>query len=234
MIKDKSTFASLDENLSGIIHNANKKHSSILGKGDVEFSAKNSNEKLKKIVLKDALFVPGISKNLISVSKLRERGVDVSFGEKLKLVINKVSFPFRVENVLFVWKFFPCSNEFSLQIWHAKMGHNNFSDLKRLPEFVEGLKIGDSKIECCEVSGLNKSKKQPVPKDCMTRAKEILDIAHTDVLGKFSAEAFDGRYYVIGFVDSFSRFSKVYLMKTRDEVLNKPNSFVLMLENQEL
>ena len=62
MIKDKSTFANLDENFSGIIQNANKTHSAILGKGDVEFFAKNSNEELKKIVLKDALFVPDNSK----------------------------------------------------------------------------------------------------------------------------------------------------------------------------
>ena len=230
MIKDKSTFANLDENFSGIIHNANKTHSAILGKGDVEFFAKNSNEELKKIVLKDALFVPDNSKNLISVSKLREAGVDVSFGEKLKINFNKVSFPFEVENGLFVWKTFPCSNENcfnvdSLQLWHAKMGHNNFSDLKRLPEFVEGMKIGDPKNDCCEICELNKSKKQPVPKDCMTRAKEILDIVHTDVLGKFSPEAVDGHCYAIGFVDSFSRFSKVYFMKTRDEVLDKFKQF---------
>ena len=36
-----------------------------------------------------------------------------------------------------------CFNVDSIQMWHAKMGHNNFSDLKRLPEFVEGMKIGD-------------------------------------------------------------------------------------------
>ena len=77
-------------------------------------------------------------------------GVDVSFGEKLKLVFNKVSFLFEVENELFAWKTFPCSNENcfnvdSLHMWHAKMGHNNFSDLKRLPELVDGMKIGDSK-----------------------------------------------------------------------------------------
>ena len=53
------------------------------------------------------------------------------------------------------------------------MGQNNFSDLKRLPEFVEGKKISDSKFECFEVCELIKSKKQPVPKDCMTRAREI-------------------------------------------------------------
>ena len=62
-----------------------------------------------------------------------------------------------------MWKNFPCSNENcfnvdSLQMWHAKMGHNNFSDLRRLPEFVECMKLSDSKIECCEVCELNKSK----------------------------------------------------------------------------
>ena len=42
MNKDKSTFANLDENFSGINHNANKMHSSI-------FFAKNSNDELKKM-----------------------------------------------------------------------------------------------------------------------------------------------------------------------------------------
>ena len=121
MIKDKSIFANLDESFSGIIHNANKTHSAILGKGDVEFFAKNSNEELKKIVLKDALFVPDNSKNLISVSKLREAGVDVSFGEQLELVFNKVSFPFEVENGFFVWKIFPCSNENCFNVDSLKM-----------------------------------------------------------------------------------------------------------------
>ena len=55
----------------------------------------------------------------------------------------------------------------------------------------------------------------------MTRAKEILDIVHTDVLGKIFSEAVDGHCYAIGFVDSFSRFSKIYFMKTRDEIFAK-------------
>ena len=102
------------------------------------FFAKNSNEELIKIVLKDALFVPENSKNLISVGKFGEAGVDISFGEKLKLVYNKVLFPFKVENGFFVSKNFPCSNENcfhvdSLQMWLAKMGHKNFFDLKPLP-----------------------------------------------------------------------------------------------------
>ena len=51
VIKDKRTFANLDENFSGKIRNANKTHSLIIGNWVVEFFAKKSNEKLKKILL---------------------------------------------------------------------------------------------------------------------------------------------------------------------------------------
>ena len=52
-----------------------------------------------------------------------------------------------------------------------------------------------------------------------------LDIVHTDVLGIISPEAVDGHCYAIGFLDSFSRFSKVYFMKRRAEVLVKFKEF---------
>ena len=96
-----------------------------------------------------------------------------------------------------------------LTVYKCAMQRRDFSDLKKLPKFVEGMKISDLKIEFCAVCGLNKSKKQPVPKSCMTRAKEILDIVHAEVLGKISPEAIDSHCYAFGFVDRFSRFSKV-------------------------
>ena len=48
---------------------------------------------------------------------------------------------------------------------------------------------------------------------------------HTDVQGKISPETVHGHYYAIGCVDSFSRFLKLYFMKTRDEVLAKFKQF---------
>ena len=60
--------------------------------------------------------------NLISVSKLREAGFDVSFGEKLKLVFNNVSFPFEVENELFMWKTFLVLMKFALILTVYKCG----------------------------------------------------------------------------------------------------------------
>ena len=70
----------------------------------------------------------------------------------------------------------------------------------------------------CEV---NKAKRRPVPKDCITRAKEPLDYVHCDVLGPVSPVSVDGHKYAIGFQDSYSRYGKVYFMKSRDEVAAK-------------
>ena len=91
---------------------------------------------------------------------------------------------------------------------------------------VEGMKISDCKIENCETFELNKAKNKPVPKDSYTRATRTLDIVHTDILGPINPIAEDGHRFAIGFVDSFSRYLKIYLMKTRDEATEKLESFI--------
>ena len=73
--------------------------------------AQNSKDEFIKSVLKDALFVPDNSKNLIAVSKLREAGSDVFFCEKLKPVFNKSVFLLKLKMDFLCEKFFLYSNE---------------------------------------------------------------------------------------------------------------------------
>ena len=77
------------------------------------------------------------------------------------------------------------------------MGQNNFLDLKCLPEMEDGMKRRDTKFESFKVREYSQMKKQPVTKDCFTRAKEVLDIEHTDVLGKAFPETLEGHCYAI-------------------------------------
>ena len=53
----------------------------------------------------------------------------------------------------------------------------------------------------------------------------MLDIVHTDILGPINPEAVDGHKYAIGFVDSFSRYCRVYFTKSRDKTLEKFQKF---------
>ena len=132
-----------------------------------------------------------VARKTLFLSQTLEKRVLIFLSVINLVFLNEVSFPFEVEIGLFVWKTFPCSNENcfnvdSLQMWHAKMGHNSFSDLTRLPLFVESMKIGDWKIECCEVWDLNKSKKQPVPKIARQEQKNFGHCAYRCLKKNFS------------------------------------------------
>ena len=135
-------------------------------------------------------------------------------------------------NNLFIWDFSEidkfckenCLMSRSLKMWYKRLGHNKFTDLSKLVEHFEGMHISNSSVDVCEICELNKAKKQPTPKNC-TRAQAVLDIVHTDIIGPITPEAEDGHKYAIGFVDSFSRYVRVYFMKSRDETLEKFQQF---------
>ena len=79
------------------------------------------------------------------------------------------------------------------------------------------MRIRDTWVDVCEICELNKANKQPIAKNCTTRAQAVLDILHTDILGPITPEAVDGHKYPIRFVDSFGRYCRVYFMTSRDD-----------------
>ena len=104
------------------------------------------------------------------------------------------------------------------------MGHNNVEDIYKLKDHAVGLKLREH-LTNCETCQLNKSKKLPVPKASGKRASEALEIVHTDTLEPIQPEAVDGHRYAIGFVDSFSRYQKLYFLRSMDEAFEKVEQF---------
>ena len=102
------------------------------------------------------------------------------------------------------------TNGDQLSLWHKRLGQNKMEDLLKLKDQAIGLKISEDDLGKCETCQLNKSKKLPVLKDYGTRAKDVLEIVQTDIIGPTNPEALDGHRYAIVFVDSFSRCQKAY------------------------
>ena len=241
MIKDKHFFVDLDENDYGAYECANGTNSKIEGRGRAEFYATKRNGDSAKIILKDALYTPSNGQNLLSVAKLKEAGASFHFAERDEIITKDgIIFALEPRNNMFVWRTVTnptidmdsnhCNQEeqcfaSSLKVWHERLGHTNYNDLKRLSEHVEGMKISNKDEGICGCCETNKSKRRPVPKDTITRATEVLETVHTDVLGPIANESPENFKYAIGFVDSFSRFIKVYFMRSRDEVLEKFQQF---------
>ena len=175
--------------------------SEICGRGTVAFLVKDSNQVNRKIILENALFIPENTHSLVSISKLREAGAEVLIRPELSTIDKSgLEYPFRQEKHLFIWNFSEinetckenCLLTSSLKMWHKRLAHNNFTDISKLVEHVEGMRISDSSVDVCEICELNKAKKQPIAKDCTTRAQAVLDIVHTDILGPITPEAVDG------------------------------------------
>ena len=232
MIRDESLFIDIDKEYSGTITNANSSKSSISGKGSVEIRVLDSNGLARKIRLINALLVPNNTRNLISVSKLRATGNEVVFGVTLEIrTKNGTVFPFEERDSLYIWHNIDygeqcnLANGDPLSLWHKRLGHNNVEDIYKLKDHAVGLKVNEHDLANCEICQLNKSKKLPVPRDSGTRASEVLEIVHTDILGPIQPEAVDGHRYAIGFVDSFSRYQKLYFLRTRDEAFEKVEQF---------
>jgi transposase InsO family protein len=61
----------------------------------------------------------------------------------------------------------------------------------------------------------------------MQRTSKPLERVHSDLLGPIQVEAFPGNEkYIISFIDDYSKFTQVYLMKNKSESLDKLKKFI--------
>jgi len=65
-----------------------------------------------------------------------------------------------------------------------------------------------------------------------SRAKQILDLIHTDICGPFSTVSYGGARYFLTFIDDMSRYSFVYTIKSKEEVFERFKEFKAMVETQ--
>ena len=63
------------------------------------------------------------------------------------------------------------------------------------------------------------------------RAKEVLDLVHTDLYGPMSTSAREGYEYFITFIDDYSRYGYIYLMRYKSEAFDKFEEFKAEVEN---
>ena len=118
-----------------------------------------------------------------------------------------------------------------LNMWHRRLGPIYWTDLSKLCEHVDGISVSVDDSGLCECCELNKRKRRAIPSDCGTRAQDILEYVHADILGPVAPVSVDGHRYAIGFVDSCSRYRKVYFLKNREKALKNCNSFVQKRES---
>jgi len=163
--------------------------------------------------LLDTFYVPSISRNLISLSKLDVVGYSFKFGNsyfslyKSTCMIGSGTlsdglYKLNIDN-LYVETLMTMHhnvvtkrglvNEFSAYLWHKRLGHISKERLKRLVknEILPNLDFTDLNV-CVDCI---KGKQTKHTKKGATRSNQLLEIIHTDICGPFDVSYFNKVLY---------------------------------------
>ncbi|KAI5350367.1 hypothetical protein L3X38_003258 [Prunus dulcis] len=233
---DKRFFKNYQNSSGGSVTLGNDTVAQVRGIGEVELKMTSG----KTLTLKDVRHVPEVRRNLISGSSLVKQGYKIVM-ESNRIVITR--------NDVFIGKGYVCDGLFkinvvfednkispqvfnveSCNVWHGRLGHVSLSkiktlmDLELIPKSNIDLK---HKCEVCVQAKQTRNSFKPVE-----RNTQILELIHSDVCDSNRSPTRGGNKYFVTFIDDFSRYCHIYLIKTKDEVFNKLKIYKNEVENQ--
>ncbi|RVX02180.1 Retrovirus-related Pol polyprotein from transposon TNT 1-94 [Vitis vinifera] len=182
----------------------------VLAVGNIALNFKNN----RTLFLKNVLYVPSIRRNLISVSSL--------ITPELQLTNSEVN-NFDIVAPLKRKRLIELSYTY---LWHLRLGHIN---LDRISLLVKDGPLSSLKVEAlptCESCLEGKMTKRPFPLKG-NRVNDVLELIHSDLCGPMSVQARGGFEYFVTFIDDYSRYGYIYLLRRKSECFEKFKAFKL-------
>ncbi|XP_057444753.1 uncharacterized protein LOC130736999 [Lotus japonicus] len=197
--------------------------------------------------LTDVLLVKGLTANLISISQLCDKGLDVKFS-KTECVVTKddeevVMRGVRSKDNCYMWiseeksHFSRCllSKEDELNLWHQRLGHLNLKSMQKVitEEAIRGLpklKLGEGRV-CgeCQIGKQTKMSHKMLQHQTTTK---LLELLHMDLMGPMQVESLGGKRYVFVCVDDFSRYTWVDFIREKSDTFEIFKNLCLKLQNE--
>ncbi|MCO5608578.1 hypothetical protein L7F22_062790 [Adiantum nelumboides] len=244
----KDLFCSLDAALAGKkVTCANNASYPIKGVGKILITISDGSD----LCLPDVLYVPGIKKNLLSVSSLAKNGLRVIFEDDRCIVRDRENgysliTTGTLENGLFVLDRYEkqiqaCIAETKTQamqdaeLWHARFEHVGYGSLMTLQRhnMVHDLSLLEMPPRhVCEGCVLGKMHRFAFSQDGSVRVTRKLQLVHSDVCGPMRTSSVGNSLYFVTFIDDFSRFCWVYPLKAKSHVFAIFQHYVSMVENE--
>ena len=169
----------------------------------------------KPMKMKDVLYVPGLKKNILSISALDKKGFIVSFidGKVLMWTKGKTiddAIEIGVEEGLYKLKghtdsALTASTINPSELWHRRLAHVHYKAIPIVSKVVTSLpKILVKHEGVCKGCAQGKNTKNPFLKS-NSKEKGILDIIHSDICGPMQTTSLSGYSYYSSFIDDYSR-----------------------------
>jgi hypothetical protein len=187
--------------------------------------------KIQKLTIDKACYCPKMALNLLSVSQLCDMGLNVLYTpencviakqKETLLIAKRIGDLYRVElnnyNCEYGLGVSTTNKPMTVTttiLWQRRMGHLNFSGLLHLQSFVDGLVIGPiphEQRECCLRTKLTRKSFKP----STSHARRPGELLHSDIM-EFAIKSLRGFKYMISFIDDYSIFITVYILKQKSD-----------------
>jgi hypothetical protein len=209
---------------------ANGKYAPVFREGKIKL--------LSQTIASPALYVPSFPFKLLSVGRITTslncRVVFSPYNVVFQDLVTRktIGEGFLFQGLYYFSKDFCIPKSFQVtgclasepQLWHQRLAHPSEPILAKLFPNLNSKSIN------CDVCPLSKSTRLPFPSSTSYSVKPF-DLVHSDVWGPV-IESFDGYKYFVAFVDDFSRFTWLYLLKAKSEVATVFQDFHHLVHTQ--
>lgn len=188
------------------------------------------------LTLQNVLFVPKLGRNLFSVFEADRKGARITTegGRCYVSRGNKTLAEATTKGKLFHLSFktvipeqaFTCDSSEStesLKLWRERLAHVN---RKSVMKAVKDVDTSDKDF-VCKGCALGKQHRKTFPQGKRKRESQIGELIHADLCGPITPVSYGGAKYFLLLKDDASSYAFVYPIKTKDEVLNRLQRFVL-------
>ncbi|KAF2361468.1 Integrase catalytic core [Trinorchestia longiramus] len=120
------------------------------------------------------------------------------------------------------------------RLWHKRFCHRGFDNLKKLNSLnlARGLdySLGNENVfceNCCD----GMSHRLPFSRVDQRKVRKPLELIHSDVCVKINPSSLRGESYFVTFIDDYSRYTWVYIIKNKSDVFGVFTEFITLVEN---
>ncbi|MCO5569582.1 hypothetical protein L7F22_023297 [Adiantum nelumboides] len=194
------------------------------------------------IIIRDIYHIPGLRRNILSVTAATSSGSSIEFFHDLCVIHFKLpNGQFEIiklpqQNWLYPIKLTQSGHNtviastsiitlyltktVSTLMWHYRLGHINGHTLQRMAKhgLCSGLPPNLSSIDLCEGCIMGKASHKPFHRS-QSCSSQLNQLVHSDLCGPMESASITGSLYFLTFIDDFSRYTTLYFLKQKSQVL---------------